>query len=316
MRNFLIVLLVAYVAIAGFVLMRENLIGVAAQEVAAQCSQAIPRNVHTRLVAVTDIKGDDGTLTRAITDALKADTHFQVIERNQLDTLLKEQALQISDLVSAEERIRPGMIRGVEGLVHGEIIEKTNLLAYTAYRVHLKMTGVQTGEILLSKEISSSLRSKYLLPAAAGLATLVIAFFAVGAASKIRGNAMLSAQGREQAVRKKLTATLKATIDSLRATEHGLSMDSDKQSIAILRELRANVELLHDKMLAVRFADIDTESSRGLRKKDSRILDVCEDLLDSARAMAATGGATAVSRRTSDIRTHISRIEEMLTNRQ
>ena len=89
MRIFLNVLLVAYVAAAGFFFVQENLTGAAAREVSDQCVRAIPKNIHTRLVAVTDIKGDDGTLARALTDGLNADSHFQVIERNQLDALLK-----------------------------------------------------------------------------------------------------------------------------------------------------------------------------------------------------------------------------------
>lgn len=288
----------------------------ATRDVSDQCVRAIPKNIHTRLVAVTDIKGDDGTLARALTDGLNADSHFQVIERNQLDALLKEQSLQLSDLVSPDERVRPGMIRGVEGIIHGEVIEHTNFLAFASIRVHLRMTGVQTGEIMLSKELSSSMTSRYLMPVFVGLASLLIAWGMVGAARKVRARGLINAMDREGEVRLKLEKAVKSALDNVRTTEHSLDMDRDRESIGALRALRSDLELVCDKMRGARFADIDIESPRGLRKKDARILDVCEDLLDAARAMAAAGGTSAVSRRVPDIKSHISRIEEMLTTRQ
>lgn len=312
----MLMMLTVYIALAALFFVRDNLVGKAATQVSDLCVAAVPKDVHTRLVAVTDIDGDDGSMVRALVDALKTDSHFQVIERNQLDALLKEQALQISDIVSPEERIRPGMIRGVEGVIHGKVIERMNFFVMASFRVHLKMVNVQSGEILLSKEVASSVRSEYLLPAVGGLLSLLLAFFAYDASLKLWAHSVVKGQRKEFNVRQKVNATLKSALDNVRTTEHSLDMDRDRESIGALRALRTDLELVCDKMRGARFADIDTESSRGLRKKDSRILDVCEDLLDSARAMAATGGATAVSRRTSDIRTHISRIEEMLTNRQ
>ena len=315
MRNFLNVLIVVYVAAAGFFFVQENIMGAVAGEVSDQCVQSIPKNIHVRIVAVTDIKGDDGALARALTDALGADTHFQVIERNQLDALLKEQSLQLSDLVSPDERVRPGMIRGVEGILFGEVTRKTNLFAFASCSVHLKMAGVQTGEILLSRELSSSLHSKYLLPAFVGLVALLVAWGMVGAAANFRTRALAGELDREGHMRSKLAAVFKSALDCVRSTEHDLEMDRDQEFVGILRHLRSELELLSDRVRAMRFTDIDIESPRGLRKNDSRILDVCEELLDTARAMAVAGGTAAVSRRVPEIRSHIARIEEMLTHR-
>ena len=312
----MLLMLAVYIALAALFFVQENLAGKAAKQVSDQCVASVPKDVHTRLVAVTDIEGDDGSLVRALVDALKADSHFQVIERNQLDALLKEQALQISDIVSPEERIRPGMIRGVEGVIHGKVIERMNFFVMASFRVHLKMANVQSGEILLSKEVSSSVRSEYLLPAAGGLLSLLLAFFAYDASLKLWAHSVVKGQRKEFNVRQKVNTTLKSAIDNVRTTEHSLDMDRDRESVGALRTLRTELELVCDKMRGARFADIDIESPRGLRKKDARILDVCEDLLDAARAMAAAGGSAAVSRRVPDIRSHISRIEEMLTHRQ
>ncbi|MFO8141277.1 MAG: CsgG/HfaB family protein, partial [Marinobacter sp.] len=166
------------------------------QEVAQKVVQALPQDVHVRSLAISEIEGDDGSLSRLLTQKIQEHSHYILVEREELEQIIDEQGFQVSDLVSPEQRVEPGQIKGVEGILFGEIVQKNGWPMQEEFKVHLRLGNVQTGEILMAQDFSASSAASYrnavYAAVALGVLLLVMGFV-------FRSRARSRAQRREQA---------------------------------------------------------------------------------------------------------------------
>jgi|GEM_PF-6970271 len=230
--------------------MADGLMDQAVRDVAAQAAAAMPRPISVRLLAVTDVDGDDGGLVRALTEALQRDRHFILVERADLDRILKEQGLQVGDLVSPDERVEPGRIRGVEGIVFGTVLEKKSWPLSAGLRVHLKFADVQSGEIYLARDFSSSLASPYrpyVLLAAAAVAVLVLIFVLARSAASRRDKALRVKAGDEKQA---LLQGLVVLGDQILRVERLLGGDGAEELLDELGRARRDVGGLRDRLVS------------------------------------------------------------------
>ncbi|MHC4944490.1 MAG: CsgG/HfaB family protein [Planctomycetota bacterium] len=72
-----------------------------------------------------------------------------VIERRDLEEVVKELELQLSDLVDEETTVEVGNISGVELLILGTVKDLTR----STYRIELKVVDLETAKILLTKQV-------------------------------------------------------------------------------------------------------------------------------------------------------------------
>jgi hypothetical protein len=83
-----------------------------------------------------------------ITDRL-VEEGMNVIERRDLDEVVKELELQLSDLVDEETTVEVGNISGVELLLMGTVKDLTR----STYRIELKAVDIETAKILLNRHV-------------------------------------------------------------------------------------------------------------------------------------------------------------------
>jgi hypothetical protein len=251
----------------------------ARRQITEEAVASIPETVHVRLLAVTDIKGDDdGSLARALTEALKGKRHFVLVEREHLDTLLKEQGLQVSDLVSAVERIKPGRIKGVEGILFGEVLERTAWPLSASMKVHLRLNDVQSGEILMAKDFSATLSAPYrntvlqLLAVSAVLVVISIYLRSWGQRREARTTAQTAG------LRQSMLGQLGEVEHALRTTENALQPLGAKELQEALRKLKFEVGLLKDRIQAARWGSEDSSDRQRLDRSDRILMEDCKRL--------------------------------------
>jgi curli biogenesis system outer membrane secretion channel CsgG len=99
-------------------------------------------------IAVVDFNGNnisDGEV-RALTDRLRAELfktkHFNVIEREMMQEVLKEQGFQQSGCTTDECMVQIGRLIGVQKIIGGSISKVGNI-----YSVSSRIVNVETGEI-------------------------------------------------------------------------------------------------------------------------------------------------------------------------
>ena len=85
-------------------------------------------------------------LVDEVDSALVADKRFKVIAREELDKILKEHDLQITDIIDQTTTVRIGKIEGVDAILHGRYGERGNGVYISA-----KIILVERGEKLASK---------------------------------------------------------------------------------------------------------------------------------------------------------------------
>jgi curli biogenesis system outer membrane secretion channel CsgG len=116
--------------------------------------KALPAEGSIIRIAILDLAGDDGAVKNAITAIITEKTSFKVIERADLDMILKEQGLQLKDVMDEKTRIQHGKLKGVQGLLMGKVLGmESGFMSYTV-RIHLKLDDVEKGEIVFARDFN------------------------------------------------------------------------------------------------------------------------------------------------------------------
>lgn len=139
--------------------------------------QALPDNIHIRLLAIAPIQGDDGTFVDMLTEKIKSNTRFHLIERQNLNTLLEEQGIQLSAITDVRDAVVPGRIRGVEALIIGRVDKKTISFFYSQMDIFLKLNHVEGGEIIFARNFTARHISMSALYVGGILAGLILLLF-------------------------------------------------------------------------------------------------------------------------------------------
>jgi len=248
---------------------------------AVEVVKAIPQDVHMRLMAVTDIKGDDGSLQRAIEGGLKANPHFIIVERKNLNKILDEVGLQVSDLVDRKTRIEPGKLQGVEGILFGEILDERKSPLKASLRAYLKLDNVETGAIVLSKEFSVTAVSparNIILWTLCGILGLI---FLIVALRKHEVTVIKKKEERDEEARGRIRTELDKASRSLTEARDSLMGKGEKVMAQAVRDVESDLRLLRERMEIL--ARID---SGGIKKEAKMLLRFDEHLLGYFRNIA------------------------------
>jgi len=109
-----------------------------------------PENPEKKIfLAVLDLKNNAGlkneecsTLSDAVRQELFSTGKYRIVDRENMDQILKEQGLQVSDCTSEECAVKIGQLLGVEKMVVGSIGKLGQV-----YMLNLQLLNVETGEI-------------------------------------------------------------------------------------------------------------------------------------------------------------------------
>lgn len=108
-------------------------------------------------IAVADFEVDKGldvsskTITEGLISEFTAMGKFTVLEREKLDTILKEAGLSASGLVDENTKVSAGKLKGVEIIVTGSLREESGKLV-----LNIRFIDTQSGSILLSSQFTAA----------------------------------------------------------------------------------------------------------------------------------------------------------------
>ncbi len=91
-------------------------------------------------------------ISRLVATELRKSGRITLIEREQLNKVLKEQELSLSDFSDSENQVRVGKLLSAKYIIVGEIIDMASVVL-----VSLRMVNVETGEVVWNGELEDKL---------------------------------------------------------------------------------------------------------------------------------------------------------------
>ena len=91
-------------------------------------------------------------ISRLFAGELRKSTNIKLIERDQLNQILKEQEFSLSDLADQQNHIEIGRLLAAEYIVLGEIIDMVDTLL-----ISVRLVNVTSSEIIWAEEIMEKL---------------------------------------------------------------------------------------------------------------------------------------------------------------
>lgn len=132
------------------------------------------------VMAVLDFEGNeklagkvDVKLSDMLSTSLVKSQRFEMVERDKIDRVLKEQNFQMSGMVDESQAIEAGKLLGAEAVVFGSITSVTQTkidkfaydVLHTEISVNVRVVNATTGEILLSESATGESESKLITTA-------------------------------------------------------------------------------------------------------------------------------------------------------
>lgn len=121
---------------------------------------AVQSNYRRIAVVPYDVSGYDGMGRDKVSGAALADRYtfelmragYDVVERQRLETILREQELGLTGLTNPKTSLKVGKILGVQGFVFGSVSGKPN-----AFSVMTKLVDTETGVTVWSVVLSNNI---------------------------------------------------------------------------------------------------------------------------------------------------------------
>lgn len=217
-------------------------------------------------ISVVDIEGDDGSIKNALISAITEHTDLNVVERADLDKLLKEQGMQLGDIMDERSRVKYGRIKGVQGVLMGNASSMNEGFMKYMIRVHLKLDDVENGEIIFSKDFSVSSASPLrLLLILGGLFLIAIIFIIVYFSKKM---VKIKEEGirKDENVRTSIANEIVKAEKNIREARSKM-MDKGKQDGAIaLKELEGDLQVLREHVYNVCRGNTDMRDDQEIKR--------------------------------------------------
>jgi TolB-like protein len=130
-------------------------------------NENIKQSAYKRIAVVPyDVSGYDGMGRDKVSGTALADRYtnelmkagYDVIERQRLESVINEQKLSMTGLVSPETSVKVGKILGVQGFVFGSVSGKPD-----AFSVMSKLVDVETGSTVWSIVISNNIEKNAII---------------------------------------------------------------------------------------------------------------------------------------------------------
>jgi len=213
-------------------------------EIATKVVTNLPDDIHMRLLAIAPIQGDDGALVDVLTAKVKSETRYHLIERKDLNKILEEQGFQISPLADPRKPIEPGKIKGVEGLLQGQIVQKQCSFIFCKLEVFIKLNKVEGGDIVFAENFSEQFISPVAIYGLAGIAVLIFLIFYANHMKGKKGEEAVKVTSQDAAVQQDLQNELKKAKDNLNRIHDDLVAKDQMKLSSVIREVREDINTL------------------------------------------------------------------------
>ncbi|MBM4305245.1 MAG: hypothetical protein FJ123_00775 [Deltaproteobacteria bacterium] len=268
--------------------------------------KALPVETQIIRIAVLDLENDDGTIRDALISVITEKTNFKVIERTDLDKILEEQGLQLKDVMDEKTRIQHGKIKGVQGLLMGKVLGMGKGFMSYNLKVHLKLDDVEKGEIVFSKDITSSVVSPIRSYLVFGVIGIIILLFVVIILRKRRAAVIKKAVKGDISARYDITREIDKAITNIATSRSKLNSKGNATDAIKLNAIES--DLLHIKQviqLAPRGSVLkdDTKDYKDVLEFDQNIRSSFQALTKYSERIyeVATSGSSASIEREIDV---------------
>jgi len=263
-------------------------------DIAGQVVVLLPDDTHFRILGIGAIEGDDNSLTEALSAAIKSATDFHLVERVDLDNLLKEQGIQLSPLSDPNGLVEPGKIKGVEGLLMGRVIKKVKSPFYSSLQVFLKLDNVETGSVVFARNFEASYIPATTWYLVGALLALLLFLRIMSGKRKRRKKHILKYSENEAAERQAIEANLKKSRDNL-VRAHEILQQTDKSSEAVdLRHSREELGNLLQKLQhgpVVHPENVDKAMEKALGRHNKIMKELAVKVVASSEKVLETAGS-------------------------
>jgi hypothetical protein len=262
----------------------EDLKPAAIRDLQGAVVKALPTEGHILRIAVLDFDGDDGTIKNAVISAIAEKTTYKIIERADLDQILKEQGLQLKDIMDEKTRIPHGRIKGVQGLIMGKVHGmESGFMSYTI-KLHLKLDDVEKGEILFSRDFTvmavSPLRKWLII---AGVAVMV-ALFLLPIIMRRRVEVKERVIKEDAAARTDLAKDISKAMASLSEARARLMDKGNTDGAVLVKDAERELLLLREQVENAMRGDTEMRSKKELQE----VLDFDRKMEKTFENLAAT----------------------------
>jgi len=264
-------------------------------------------------IAIMDFENDDGTIRNAITSAITEKTSYKVIERADLDVILKEQGMQLKDIMDEKTKIQHGRIKGVQGLILGKVLGQASGFMSYAIDVNLKMDDVEKGEVVFSRNLSGKAVSpmrKWLVGMVLVIPVLIVIFFL-----RARRSVVVKAEtmAKDVGARVDLSLYVKKALSLVEdAKTHMLKSGNNEPAIA-LKDLERDLIYLREQVEHAARGSVELRSKEELRdslESDRRN----KEIFDNVKQVAENLYATAMSGNVSQLEQNIVSLKKAMKN--
>lgn len=249
------------------------------EQIAVQVVDALPDDIHMRLLAIGPIEGDDGAFVDKLTEQIKTRTKYHLIERKDLNKLLTEQGVQLSPISDDIQPIEPGKIKGVEALIVAKFISNDATIFKSSAQIFVKVDNVETGDIVFAKKFSAQYTSPIARQIGIGALGLVVFMLIVSRLKRHKQDKKEHFVRNDDSQQVEFLNDLKRARDNLTRV-HDMLMENDQMALSTkvtdanqnLKHLVAQVE--HTPGLKTEFLEDNektkmtttTKSMKGLAK--------------------------------------------------
>ncbi len=210
--------------------------------------KALPAETRIVRIAVLGFEGDDGTIQNAVISAITEKTRFKVIERKDLDKILEEQGIQLKDILDKKTRIQHGKIKGVQGLIFGQVLGWEKGFLSESLKVNLKFDDVERGEILLSKEFRVKVVAPVRDAIIYGLIGMLILLTLMMAVKRRQAVEMKTSIAEDLSARGQVTKEIERTLINLSEVKSRLMEKGKIDQAILLKDAEKDLLLLKEQV--------------------------------------------------------------------
>lgn len=114
----------------------------------------LPEETSVDRIAILPLTGDEtGEIAERIVTAIVERGFYKVIDRQNLEIILKEANFQMADIIDPDTAVQAGKIAGVDAVMYGKVKRSLSGDDWADLSFHIQMMKVQTGQIFWAHDV-------------------------------------------------------------------------------------------------------------------------------------------------------------------
>jgi len=249
----------------------------------AEVINSLPSDLFTMRLAVIPLENDkEQVITNSLISALTSSGKYTLVERDQIEKILKEQHLQLSDLVNYKTAIKVGSLAGAEVILFGSVKKFVSSPLYKETELHLRIDSVENGEIIWAKNIKEKWISPYVKKITIPVIILILLLIALTLRKQILISETKAKLGQEEDWRERITVEIDKSLNNLSFSQNQFFEKGDKEIAAKIKEVALTIDKL--KMI-VKDAPAGITSELVGEKGVKRAIKLDKKVLESIQAL-------------------------------